>query len=70
MYGVKIPRSVKEALKFDEESGTKLWKEAIDKEINSLINLDVFEFHERHHQLPSDYQFAPLNIIFSVKPEL
>ena len=30
-FGVRVPKSVKQALQFDQEDGNTLWKEAIDK---------------------------------------
>ena len=36
-YGIKIPKSVKETYKFDEEKGNKLWKYGIKEEMNKVI---------------------------------
>ena len=36
-YGIKIPKSVKEAYEFDEENGNKLWKFGIKEEINKVM---------------------------------
>jgi hypothetical protein len=35
-FGVKIPKSVKEAKKFDEENGNTLWWDAICKEMKNV----------------------------------
>ena len=51
MYGIKVPRNVEEAYQFDEENGNTLWADSIKKEMDSLIAMDVFDFH------PSDYKF-------------
>ena len=37
ILGVKVPKNVKEAFEFDEENGNTLWRDAIDKEMNSLL---------------------------------
>jgi hypothetical protein len=43
-FGILLPKSVKEALRFDRESGTDLWKKAIEKEMR---NIDcAFDFPE------------------------
>ena len=45
-YGIKIPRTVKEAYAFDAAEGHNLWAEAITAEIESLFKLECFEFHD------------------------
>ena len=35
-YGIKIPKSVKEAYKLDEENGKKVWTNVIKEEINRV----------------------------------
>ena len=41
MFGIKIPRTVEEALRFDKENGNSLWADAIAKETNSLLKYNV-----------------------------
>ena len=36
-YGIKTPKSVKEAYEFDEENGNKLWTDGIKEEMNKAI---------------------------------
>ena len=48
-YRVKLPRNVKEALGFDKENGNNKWVEAMKLEIQSLNDLECFEFQ------PKDY---------------
>ena len=35
-YGIKIPKSVKEAYEFDEKNGNKLWTDEIKEETNKV----------------------------------
>ena len=41
------------------------------KEINSLKELGVFEFHPSHHKCPKQdgWSFAPMHMIFDIKRE-
>ena len=48
-YGVKIPRNIKEALRLEKENGNNKWAEAMKLEIQSLNDLECFEFQ------PKDY---------------
>jgi len=64
-FGVKIPRSVKEALEFDKLSGTRYWKEAIDLELQNIAV--AFKFLEKDAPVPVGYQFISCHFIFDVK---
>jgi hypothetical protein len=41
-YGVELPKSVKQVLAIDRNTGTSFWKDAIEKEMKNV--LPVFEF--------------------------
>ena len=41
-YGVRIPRNRKEALLFDKNEGNSKWQDAINAEINQLLDYDTF----------------------------
>ena len=41
MYGIKVPKNVTQALKFDKENGNTLWQDAINKEMEALLKLNV-----------------------------
>ena len=67
--GFEVPRSVKHALELDKANGNQAWKEAMAKEIGSLLALNCFKFHSLSHKPPSGYQCTPLRMIFDVKNE-
>jgi hypothetical protein len=66
-YGVEVPRSVKHARELDAINNDTKWQEAIDLEINSLIDLECFEFKGNNFQPGDGYQMTRLNLIFDVK---
>ena len=65
-FGVRIPKSVKEAYEIDKETGTTFWGDAIQLEAK---NVDV-AFHELEEgeQVPVGYQFVKCHMVFDVKP--
>jgi Reverse transcriptase (RNA-dependent DNA polymerase) len=66
-YGIRLPKSVKEALRFDRESGTDFWQRGIEKEMR---NIDcAFEF-PKNGKAPIGYQKIDCHMIFDVKMTL
>jgi hypothetical protein len=64
-YGVRLPKSVAEALALDKENNNTLWYNAIQKE---LKNVKVaFHFLTEEEQTPVGYKEIPCHIIFDVK---
>ena len=66
-YGVRLPKSVAEALRMDRESGTDFWQRAIEKEMKN-INC-AFEF-PADGKAPVGYQKIDCHMIFDVKMTL
>jgi hypothetical protein len=65
-FGVKIPKSVEEAKRFDEENGDTLWMDAIRKEMKNVR--PAFEVWEKDiSELPPGYQQITGHMIFDVK---
>ena len=69
-YGVIVPRNVAQAYELDRLNGNKYWHDAIKMEIDSLIALECFEFHDNGFHPGKDYQWTSLTIIFDVKQDL
>ncbi|GAX25842.1 hypothetical protein FisN_6Hu120 [Fistulifera solaris] len=42
-FGIRIPKTVKEALQIDEETGTDFWRRAIEKEMGKINAMGAFE---------------------------
>ena len=66
-YGYKVPRSVREALKFDQEAGNRKWRDAIELEVSSLLALSCFDFMPPGSKPKAGYQFVPMHLVFDVK---
>jgi len=68
--GVEIPRTVKEAYTLDDKNQNQLWKEAVQREIDSIQEYQTFEFLPPGSDAPSGYKLAPLKMVFDVKSNL
>ena len=65
-FGIRIPKSVEEAKKIDEQNGDTLLWDAICKEMQNVR--PAFEvFEGREDNIPKDYQFMWCHMIFDVK---
>ena len=71
-YGIQVPRNAKQAQQLDEANGNTLWQDAMDKELNALLDMDCFEFHPagHHKTLGSEWQRTTLHMVFDVKQSL
>ena len=65
-FGIKIPKSIAQAKKFDEENGNTLWWDAIVMEMKN-IRIAFEEFDGEEKDLPPGYQFIRCHMIFDVK---
>ena len=65
-FGVRIPKSVDEAKRFDEENGNTLWWDSICTEMKNVR--PAFEVWEKDaSELPPGYQKITYHMIFDVK---
>jgi len=63
-FGIRLPKSIKEALMIDEQTGTDFWAKAIEKEMRNVR--DAFEFRD-DDVVPVGYEEIGLHMIFDVK---
>ena len=64
-YGIRVPRSVKDALSLDEENGNSFWIESIRKEMKN--NKVAFDILDRGKKAPVGHKRVPCHLIFDVK---
>jgi hypothetical protein len=64
-YGIKIPKSVKEAIEIDVENGNTLWWDALMKEMRNVRC--AFEIHEGKIESLVGYQKVNCHIVWDVK---
>ena len=65
-YGIKIPKTIKQARQLDAENGNTLWWDAICDEMkNVMVAFEEFDGDEQ--DLPSGFQFIRCHMIFDVK---
>lgn len=65
-FGIKIPKTVEEAKRFDQENGNTLWWDSIVKEMKNVrIAFEIWEGEES--DIPPGYQKIKCHMIFDVK---
>jgi hypothetical protein len=64
-YGIKVPRSVKEALDFDHRNGNTFWADALTKEMGNVCI--AFEILGPNDKPPVGWYKASGHIVFDVK---
>ena len=69
-YGIEVPKKWSDVLRLDKAAGDSKWQDAIAKEIASLLFHECFDFKSPDFKPSSDYQYAPLNLVYDVKPDL
>ena len=63
-YGIRLPHSVEEAFRIDEETGTGFWRMAIEKEMKNVM--PAFEFCD-DDKMPVGYEKIQCHMVFDVK---
>ena len=64
-YGIKIPRSVKEAYQLDKENGNTYWTDAVKLEMQE--NRVAFDIMDRGRQVEPGRIYLECYMIFEVK---
>ena len=66
-FGIKVPKTVEEALALDKEKGNDLWWKAIQKE-KSAVKV-AFKILDDDEKPPIGPQFMKCHMVFSIKME-
>ena len=71
-YGIEVPNNPQHSMQLDEKNSNIFCKDAIDKEIKALLQMDCFEFHPAgyHMTLIEGWQRTTLHMVFGVKQSL
>jgi hypothetical protein len=64
-FGIKVPKTVQEALSLDHQTGTIFWLKGIQKETTN--NKSAFQFLDNDERVPVGYKFIKCHMIFDVK---
>jgi hypothetical protein len=64
-YGIRVPKSVREAYEIDRENGDSRWTDAIQKEMSNVrIACRILD---NEQVIPPGYQYMDCHIVFDVK---
>ena len=71
-YGLEVPKKWSDdAVRIDRATNTYLWQATVEKEMAALIYHGCFKLQPPAGFKPaSDYQFAPLQMVYDVKADL
>jgi hypothetical protein len=64
-YGIKLPRSVKEAVEIDRKNGNLFWADALTKEMGNVCV--AFEILGPNEHAPKGWHKASGHVVFNVK---
>jgi hypothetical protein len=64
-YGIRVPSTIAEALRFDKENGDHVWEQSCEKEMKNVRV--AFRILPNDENLPVDYQQIPCRLLFDVK---
>ena len=66
-FGIEMPKSVEEALRIDERTGTDFWRRAIEKEMAAVM--PAFQFND-DNTIPAFHKHIDCHMIFDIKMDL
>ena len=66
-FSVEVPHSTRHALQIDKEDGKGLWQQAMNTEINQLLEYETFRILEDEEPMPEGYKYIPYHCIYDVK---
>ncbi len=69
-FGVRVPRTYKEAVMLDKANGNTLWQDAIQKELDQIKEYETFIPRPDLKKPPKGYQYVRVHFVFAVKHDL
>ena len=64
-YGIELPKTVARALEIDKETGTTFWRDALAKEMKTVMV--AFEFQPEGSSQPVGFKDIPCHVVFDIK---
>ena len=64
-FGIECPKTVKQALELDKETGTTFWRDAIEKEMKTVMV--AFDILDEDSPKPIGRKFIKCHLVFDVK---
>ena len=64
-YGIRVPRSTRQALEFDRINGDSVWQDAINKEMRDVAV--AFKLKDDDERIGNDYKSVGFHMVFGIK---
>ena len=69
-FGLEVPKSWRDIMRIDDESGNRHWQDAVAKEIAALIHHKCFDFKSPDFKPSREYHYVRLHLLYNDKPDL
>eukprot|EP00957_Ditylum_brightwellii_P211062 15365713-Ditylum_brightwellii.AAC.2 len=71
-FGIRVPKSTREAMLLDKANGDNKWGDTIVKEMSTLERLCVFKYYDpgTTFKCKQGWHYAPMQMIFNIKQDL
>lgn len=66
-YGIEIPRNYQDILHIDKSNGNTLWKDALKKAMDCMMQYKVFKDIGLASRVPQDYKNIRVHFVYDVK---
>lgn len=60
-FSKEVPVDIEHALKLDEINGNDMWKQAIEKGVDQVNDLNTFIVHNRKDTIPAEFEYIPIH---------
>ena len=70
-YSIEVPKKWCDVLRIDVDArkNTK-WQDAVQKDVIASLLRKCFDFRSPEFKPSSDYQYAPLNLVYNIEADL
>ena len=69
-FGVRVPKTPREAMELNAKNGNSLWRDAIKKELDQLNEYGTFSSQGKGMRVPNGHQLIKVHFVFDVKHDL
>ena len=67
-FGIDLPKSISDAYKIDEDTGTTFWYDTVKKEMRNVRI--AFNILDHGKEVPVGYQYMRCHFVFDIKMDL
>jgi hypothetical protein len=65
MFGIQVPKGIKNAIDLDKKNGNQLWQETIESKLKQLKHYQTFIELDSGEDIPTGYQKMPYHMFLT-----